>query len=76
MAELDSGALILEQEPNSMSDLISDTLETFSALAANQGVTLEGSVEPDIDPVYMDTQKIGRVLANLVSNALQHTPHG
>jgi signal transduction histidine kinase len=76
MAELNSGALILEQEPNSMSDLISDTLETFSALATNQGVTLEGSVEPDIDPVYMDAQKIGRVLANLVSNALQHTPHG
>jgi signal transduction histidine kinase len=59
-----------------MSDLISDTLETFSALAASQGITLEGSVESDIDPVYMDTQKIGRVLANLVSNALQHTPHG
>jgi signal transduction histidine kinase len=76
MAELDAGGLGLEQHPNSISDLVSDTLESFSALAAQQGVTLVGSVEPGIDPVSMDAGKIGRVLANLVSNALKHTPAG
>ena len=76
MAELDAGGLHLDQRPNSISDLISDTLESFSALAAQQGVALEGSFEPGIDPVCMDAGKIGRVLANLVSNALQHTPAG
>jgi signal transduction histidine kinase len=76
LAELDAGGLSLEQHPESISDLISDTLETFSALAARQHVGLEGSVSPGIDLVSMDAQKIGRVLANLVSNALQHTPAG
>lgn len=76
MAELDAGGLGLEQHSNSISDLISDTLESFSALAAQQDVTLEGSFEPGIDPVWMDAGKIGRVLTNLVSNALQHTPAG
>ncbi len=76
MAQLDAGGLPLEQHPNSLSDLISDTLESFSALAARQGTKLEGSVAPDVDPVFMDAQKIGRVLANLVSNALRHTPAG
>ncbi len=76
MAELDAGGLELEQVPNSISDLISDTLESFSALAVQQGVTLEGSVEPGADLVCMDAGKIGRVLANLVSNALHHTPAG
>ena len=76
MAQLDAGGLPLEKRPGSISDLISDTLETFSALAARQGLRLEGSVEPGIDLVSMDTQKIGRVLANLVSNALRHTPAG
>jgi signal transduction histidine kinase len=76
LAELDAGGLSLEQHPESISDLISDTLETFSALAARQDVKLEGSVSPGIDLVCMDVQKIGRVLANLVSNALQHTPTG
>jgi signal transduction histidine kinase len=76
MAQLDAGGLPLEKCPGSISDLISDTLETFSALATRQGLRLEGSVEPGIDPLPMDTQKIGRVLANLVSNAVRHTPAG
>jgi len=76
MAELDAGGLELEQLPNSISDLISDTIESFSALAAQQDITLEGNVEPGLDPVSMDAGKIGRVLVNLVSNALQHTPAG
>lgn len=76
LAQLDAGGMQLDRHPNSLSDLISDTLETFSALAARQGVSLEGSVEPGIDPAYMDVGKIGRVLTNLVSNALRHTPSG
>jgi signal transduction histidine kinase len=76
MAQLDAGGLPLERHPNSLSDLISDTLESFSALAARQGTKLEGSVAPDVDPVFMDAQKIGRVLTNLVSNAMRHTPAG
>jgi signal transduction histidine kinase len=76
LAELDAGGLSLEQHPDSISDLISDTLKSFSALATRQGVTLEGDVTPSVNPVRMDTPKIGRVLANLVSNALQHTSSG
>ena len=41
---------------------MSDTLESFSELAARQGVTLEGSVGPGVDPVYIDVQRIGRAL--------------
>jgi len=45
-------------------------------LASRQGVTLKGHVEPDVDPVPMDAQRVGRVLFNLVANALRHTPRG
>jgi len=76
MAQLDAGGLQLELCPNSLSDLISDTLESFTVQAERQGVRLEGNCAPGIDPVSMDTQKIGRVLANLVGNALRHTPAG
>jgi signal transduction histidine kinase len=58
----------------SLSDLVSDTLESFSELAAQRGVRLFGQVEPGIDPVWMDSKQIGRVLNNLVKNALRHTP--
>lgn len=76
LAQLEAGGLRLELSPNSISDLISDTMESFSELAARQGVTLEGSAEPGVDPVLMDTRQIGRVLANLLGNALRHTPPG
>lgn len=76
MSQLDAGGLLLDCADNSLSDLISDTLESFSELANQQGVHLEGSVSEGVDPVYMDAQRIGRVLNNLVSNALYHTPEG
>jgi signal transduction histidine kinase len=76
MAQLDAGGIPLEIADSSLSDLISDTLESFSELAARQGITLEGSAEINVDPVSMDTQRIGRVLNNLIGNALRHTPAG
>lgn len=76
MAQLDAGGLQLDLAPNSLGDLISDTLESFSALAKGQGILLEGSAAADVDPVRMDAPRIGRVLNNLVGNALRYTPAG
>ncbi len=76
MAQLDAGGIPLEKAESSLVDLISDTLESFSELASRQGITLNGSVEANVDPVLMDTQRIGRVLNNLIGNALRHTPAG
>lgn len=76
MAQFDAGGILLEQAENSLADLISDTLEGFSALAEQNQVQLSGSVAPGVDPVWMDARRIGRVLNNLVSNALRHTPPG
>jgi len=76
MTQLDTGGLPLNLENISLSDLISDTLESFSQVAARQGVQLTGKVSADVDPVVMDAQRVGRVLNNLVSNALRHTPSG
>jgi signal transduction histidine kinase len=39
-------------------------------------VTLTGRVEPGVDPVRMDTMRVGRVLNNLIANALRYTPGG
>ena len=76
LAQLDAGGLSLDLQPNSLSDLLSDTLESFSAMAAERGVTLRGELEERIDSVPMDANRIGRVLNNLISNALRHTPPG
>jgi two-component system OmpR family sensor kinase/two-component system sensor histidine kinase BaeS len=51
-------------------------MESFSELAARRQVALEGCAGPDVDPVLMDAQMIGRVLSNLLGNAIRHTPSG
>lgn len=74
LAQLDARDLVLRCEPSSLADLISDTLEGFTARALARQVTLTGQVAPGIDPVWMAPDKISRVLRNLLDNALRHTP--
>ncbi|MBM3122175.1 MAG: HAMP domain-containing protein [Chloroflexi bacterium] len=76
MAQLQAGGLPLDLQTSSLRDLISDTLESFSETAARHQVSLVGHVAPDVDPVVIDPARIGRVLSNLLTNALRHTPHG
>lgn len=76
LAQLGSGGVKLDVQPNSMTDLISDTLESFSVRAEKQEVKLRG--EPCHGPrdLAFDAQYVGRALANLVDNALRYTPAG
>jgi signal transduction histidine kinase len=76
LAQLDAGGIKLDRQTNSLGDLISDTIESFSALASEKGVALGGHVQPGVDPIVIDARQIGRVLTNLVGNALRHTPPG
>jgi signal transduction histidine kinase len=76
LAQLDSGFLELDCEWVPLSDLISDTLESFAARADAQGVSLKGVVDPQVELVWAAPEKLSRVLDNLVSNALRFTPSG
>ncbi len=76
MSQLDAGGFPLSRAQSSLNDLVSDTLESFSELAYRESIKLEGNVGADVDPVFMDTQAIGRVLNNLIGNALRHTSIG
>ena len=76
LAQLDSGGVELERQPNSMTDLISDTLQSFSVRAEQQEVTLRGEPGAAADIAVFDARSIERALANLVENALRYTPPG
>jgi signal transduction histidine kinase len=76
LAQLDAGYKNLEFEWIALSDLISDTLESFAARAKSQGVSLSGAIGPDIDPIWAAPNKLSRILDNLVGNALRYTPEG
>jgi signal transduction histidine kinase len=76
VSQLDAGGIPLNLEPASLVDLISDTLENYSGQATRQNIQLSGRASPEIDPIIMDVQRIGRVLNNLVDNALRYTHTG
>jgi signal transduction histidine kinase len=76
LSRLDAGELTLEFQAASLSDLISDSIGTFRARAEAKGVRLDGRVEDGVDPVRIAPREIGRVLDNLLENALRHTPQG
>jgi len=74
LAQIDAGVLRLELEKASLHDLVSDTLSSFRPQAERKGVRLIGEVAGGVDPVLMSPSRIQRVLHNLLSNALRHTP--
>ena len=73
LAQLDAGFVDLKFEWISLSDLISDTLESFAARADAQEIILEGSIDPQVDLVWAAPEKLSRILDNLLSNALRFT---
>jgi thiol-disulfide isomerase/thioredoxin len=54
--------------------MISDTISSFGPQAERNSVHLLGEVSGDVDPVLANPPRLQRVLHNLVSNALRHTP--
>jgi signal transduction histidine kinase len=76
VAQLDAGGLVIQPDACSLSDLLSDTLESFAALAEERGVILSGFCAPGVDPAHLDALRIGRLLTNLIGNSLRHTPAG
>jgi signal transduction histidine kinase len=72
----DAGALRLELAPDSLPSLVSETVSTFQPRAAERGVSLEVSSQPDVAPVAIDRTRMRQVIANLVENALTYTPTG
>jgi signal transduction histidine kinase len=74
LARIDAGVLELTLERASLHDLISDTISSFQPQAEQKGVRLLGEVSSDIDPVLANPPRLQRVLHNLISNALRHTP--
>jgi len=74
LARIDAGVLQLTLEEASLHDLISDTISSFQPQANSRGVRLFGEVSGDVDPVMINPPRLQRVLHNLLSNALRHTP--
>ena len=76
LALADAGSLRLHVERLDVGDVVTQALETLSPAATAAHIRLVASVAPDIPSIDGDGARLTRVVANLVSNSLRHTPAG
>jgi signal transduction histidine kinase len=76
LSNAEAGALRLHRERLEPRELLESAETAFRAQAGEAGVTLVVDVEEGLPVVDVDPIRIGEVVANLVSNALRHTPSG
>ncbi|MFE9256616.1 sensor histidine kinase [Streptomyces sp. NPDC006879] len=73
LSRIHAGALALTTSRMSVYDLIGDALSGADPLAREHGVRLVGEPVAAV-PVEVDGKEMTRVLANLLVNAIRHTP--
>ncbi len=74
LAEIESGALKLATERLRPVELARDAMERFQFAAESRHIKIENNVWPDLAWVIADRKAVGRILQNLLSNAIRHTP--
>ena len=76
LAQVEAGALELHRTPGSVADFLRNSVEAVRPRADAKGVTLALETGPAIPSVVVDHTRIAQVLANLLENAITHTPEG
>jgi signal transduction histidine kinase len=75
LAQSDAGLLALSWEPADLNEIFEEVRARWHETAGQRGVVVSIAC-PDDAMLQCDPAMIGRVLDNLVENALKHTPSG
>src|SRR5438874_7860255 len=73
---LESGKLVLQLRENDLRDCLDELSKRWSEAFQRKGVKLDANIDPSIPTFRFDYQKVQQVAANLLDNALKHTPSG
>jgi signal transduction histidine kinase/ActR/RegA family two-component response regulator len=76
-SSIEAGRIRLAREVFEIEPLVARIAELHKAAAAEKGLTLDWSVEPEVQGAYLgDPIRLTQVLSNLFSNAVKFTPSG
>ncbi|MBI3988162.1 MAG: hybrid sensor histidine kinase/response regulator [candidate division NC10 bacterium] len=76
ISRMEEGKLLLTKEPLQVADLIRESLAAGKEQAKGRGILLDTHLPPDLPSVPGDRELLGRVLSNLLWNALAYTSQG
>jgi signal transduction histidine kinase len=74
LARIDAGALAHELQEVALAPLVESCVRGFEAEARARNVTLERTVAEGVPEARCAPEEVERVLLNLLTNALRHTP--
>jgi signal transduction histidine kinase len=74
LARIDAGVLTLQLQTTSLDGVVDSCVRGLRAEASAKGISLETRIEPAAPHVRCAPEKVERVLYNLLTNALRHTP--
>jgi signal transduction histidine kinase len=75
-SRIQAGRIELRVEPCEVGGLVRAALDAQQGFAAERRIALRGEVLPGLPPVQADAERVGLVLANLLQNAVRHSPPG
>jgi signal transduction histidine kinase len=73
---LESGKLVLQLRENDLRDCLDELSKRWLEAFQRKGVRLDAAFDPSIPNFRFDYQKVQQAAANLLDNALKHTPTG
>ncbi|WP_285726444.1 sensor histidine kinase [Psychromicrobium xiongbiense] len=75
LSTIQSGSLVIHAEPLDLYDLVSDAIADIAPLARRRNLSMDGSAVTS-SVVTVDGGLIGRVIRNLILNAVSYSPEG
>ena len=76
LARIESGTMKFAMKTTDLRGLIDHTIAVFQGETGRSHISLTCEIEPDLPEIIADGDRLGQVLANLLSNATKFTPEG
>ncbi|WP_426450368.1 cell wall metabolism sensor histidine kinase WalK [Paenibacillus sp. S-38] len=76
LSRLDSKQAIISKDTADVTEMLEETADRFSFQLEQRMIGITVDVEPEVEEITLDRDRIDQVLDNLISNAIKYTPEG
>jgi len=76
LSKLEAGGMTIQVSERNIVELVLGYVQSFESLAERKGINLKFNTEKDYISAFIDSEKIEKILNNLLSNAFKFTESG